>query len=80
MVYSTYREGLMTPEELRRIRDGMGWTQTEAAARLSVSANTWARWERGEVQPHPLREPVLQRYLKAAQRREGRKDGRGTAR
>jgi transcriptional regulator with XRE-family HTH domain len=65
----------MTPDELRRIREGMGWTQTQAAARLSVSANTWARWERGEVQPHPLREPVLQRFLRTAQRR-GTQTGR----
>ena len=56
----------MTPEELARIREGMHWTQTEAAAKAGVSANTWARWERGEVVPHPLREPHLQRLLRAA--------------
>ena len=67
----------MEPKELKRIRDGMGWTQTEAAARLSVSANTWARWERGEVQPHPLREPILQRYLRVVQRRQEGKAKRG---
>jgi transcriptional regulator with XRE-family HTH domain len=64
----------MKPDELRRIREGLGWTQTEAAARVSVSANTWARWERGEVQPHPLREPVLQRYLRRAQKRAPRQN------
>lgn len=63
----------MKPDELRSIRTAMGWTQTEAAARVSVSANTWARWERGEVQPHVLREPMLQRFLRSAQRRTSRK-------
>lgn len=67
----------MTPEELRRIREGMGWTQTQAAAKVNVAANTWARWERGEVQPHALREPVLQRYLRVAQRRAPRRGSDG---
>jgi predicted transcriptional regulator len=64
----------MTPEELRRIRAYMAWTQTEAAARAEVSANTWARWERGEVEPHPLREQILRRLLRKAERRK-LKDG-----
>lgn len=59
----------MTKEELQRIREGMGWTQTQAAAKVGVAANTWARWERGEVAPHPLREPMLQRLLRQAGKR-----------
>jgi transcriptional regulator with XRE-family HTH domain len=59
----------MTKEELQRIREGMSWTQTQAAAKVGVSANTWARWERGEVDPHPLREPMLQRLLRQANKR-----------
>jgi transcriptional regulator with XRE-family HTH domain len=70
----------MTPDELRRIRNGMRWTQTEAAAKLSVSANTWARWERGEVRPHPLREPLLRRFLKAAERHKDRTERPGKTR
>lgn len=62
----------MTPEDLRRIRQGMGWTQTQAAAKVGVAANTWARWEQGLVVPHPLREPHLQRLLRQAERRLGR--------
>ena len=41
----------MTPVELKRIRDGMGWTQEEAGAKVGVTRNTWARWERGVVEP-----------------------------
>jgi transcriptional regulator with XRE-family HTH domain len=63
----------MTPEELRRIRDGMGWTQTEAADKVGVTRNTWARWERGEVEPHPLRAPLFERLLRQADRRRERK-------
>ncbi len=58
----------MAPQELVRIREGMNWTQTQAAAKTGVSANTWARWERGEVAPHPLRERDLQRLLRQAER------------
>ncbi len=59
----------MTPEQLRYIRAYLRWTQTQAAAKAGVSANTWARWERGEVEPHPLREPTLQKFLRLAERR-----------
>lgn len=65
----------MTPEELRRIRQYMAWTQTEAAAKAEVSANTWARWERGEVEPHPLREQSLRRLLRLAERHRVKDDG-----
>jgi transcriptional regulator with XRE-family HTH domain len=63
----------MTPQELVRIREGMRWTQTEAAAKVGVSMNTWARWERGEVQPHPLRERDLQRLLRQAEKRAAKR-------
>ena len=59
----------MTPQELMRIREGMNWTQTEAAAKVGVAMNTWARWERGEVQPYPLRERDLQRLLRQAEKK-----------
>jgi transcriptional regulator with XRE-family HTH domain len=56
------------PALLRRIRELRGWTQTKLAAKLGVTANTVARWERGEVQPHPLRVPQLERALREAER------------
>lgn len=61
----------MTPDDLRRIRQGMGWTQVEAAAKVGVAANTWSRWEEGLVKPHTLRVPQLQRLLRQAERKLG---------
>ena len=34
-------------------------TQAEAAELLGVTPNTWARWERGELQVHPARAQQL---------------------
>jgi transcriptional regulator with XRE-family HTH domain len=36
-------------------------TQAEAAQLLEVTPNTWARWERGELQLHPARSQQLHR-------------------
>ena len=44
--------GSLTPHQLRSARDRLGLTQAALAAKLGVSANTVARWERGE-QPMP---------------------------
>jgi transcriptional regulator with XRE-family HTH domain len=44
----------LSPGELRSRRLGLGLTQAELAVRLGVTANTLARWERGELRPvHP---------------------------
>jgi DNA-binding transcriptional regulator YiaG len=57
---------------VRDTRTGMGLTQAEFAARVGVSANTAARWERGElgVRPSALR---LIMMFAAGQRPESRK-------
>lgn len=39
----------MTGEEIRAARDTLGLTQRQFAQLLGVTANTVARWERGEV-------------------------------
>ena len=36
-------------------------TQAEVAELLGVAPNTWARWERGELQLHPARAHQLRR-------------------
>ncbi|HLZ24715.1 MAG TPA: helix-turn-helix domain-containing protein [Ktedonobacterales bacterium] len=36
-------------------------TQADAAELLGVTPNTWARWERGELQLHPARAHQLRR-------------------
>ena len=45
--------------ELRRSLGAL--TQAQAAQLLGVTANTWARWERGELQLHPARAQQLRR-------------------
>ena len=66
------RQG-MEPAQLRRIRDVMGWTQAEAAAKVEVAENTWARWERGELSIHRARVALLQRLLHQAEKRAARR-------
>jgi DNA-binding transcriptional regulator YiaG len=69
----------MSPDEIRATRERLGLTQTEAAQRLGVSENTWARWERGELGIHPARERDLERLGKGGQPAAGSaSDGRPT--
>lgn len=57
---------MIEPQTLTRIRLALRLTQREAAAKVGVAPNTWARWERGELAPHPLREPMLEQLLSQA--------------
>jgi transcriptional regulator with XRE-family HTH domain len=41
-------------------------TQAEAAQLLGVTPNTWARWERGELQLHPARTHQVRRLQQLA--------------
>lgn len=45
----------MTGDELRKLREKIGLTPTEAAASISVSARTWQRWEASKK---PIPEPA----------------------
>ena len=48
--------------DLVELRRALGdRTQAEAAELLGVTPNTWARWERGELQLHPARAQQLHR-------------------
>ena len=50
------------PLDLVDLRRALGaLTQAEAAQLLGVTANTWARWERGQLQLHPARVQQLRR-------------------
>lgn len=60
----TYSTGSSSCSELDLVdlRRSLGaLTQAEAAQRLQVTPNTWARWERGELQLHPARAHQLRR-------------------
>jgi transcriptional regulator with XRE-family HTH domain len=60
----TYRLGKSSRIDLDLVdlRRALGaLTQVEAAQLLGVTPNTWARWERGELQLHPARAHQLRR-------------------
>lgn len=45
---------MITPEEIKSRRVNLGLSQMQLAEKLTVSQNTIARWERGELLPeHP---------------------------
>ncbi len=43
--------GLLTPTELRSLREKLGLTQAELAELLKIGAKTWTRWETGRQRP-----------------------------
>ena len=49
----------MTGNELRQVRERLGLTQVELAARVGLDSNSVARQERGEVM---IREPLAKLY------------------
>ena len=62
----TYRRVAASDSDLDlvNLRRSLGaLTQAEAAQLLEVTANTWARWERGELHLHPARAQQLHRLL-----------------
>ena len=63
----------LEPAHLRRLRHLARWTQAQAAAKAGVTENTWARWERGEMAVHPARVALLEKLLREAERRAGRR-------
>ena len=61
----TYK-GVATPVgdlDIAELRQSLGLTQRDAALLMEVALNTWARWERGELQLHPARAQQLHRLL-----------------
>jgi transcriptional regulator with XRE-family HTH domain len=52
-------------------REARGWTQVEMAQRIGVSANTVARWERGEVTPNPLTQTGIRSALEKHKGKRG---------
>ena len=69
----------MEPVDLRRTRDLMRWTQAQAAEKVGVTENTWARWERGQMAVHPARVAFLRHTLQQAEKRDARRVARRTA-
>ncbi len=51
----------MSGAELRRIREGMGWTQEQLAKRLDIHRLTISRWEQDHVPIPRTVEMVLEK-------------------
>jgi transcriptional regulator with XRE-family HTH domain len=71
VVNVTYRRAPSTSSDLDLVdlRRALGdRTQAEVAELLGVTPNTWARWERGELQLHPARAHQLRRLQRLVTR------------
>jgi transcriptional regulator with XRE-family HTH domain len=53
---------------LKQLRELLGFTQKEAAMIFDVDANTWARWERGQLGMHPGHVKLIRRVQARALR------------
>lgn len=56
----------MSGEEIHRIRERLGLTQSQAAALLGVHSVTWCRWEKGSLAPSTYHCALLRRFDVAA--------------
>lgn len=43
--------GLLTPKEIRELRERLGHTQEQMSDLLKLGAKTWSRWETGRQRP-----------------------------
>jgi DNA-binding transcriptional regulator YiaG len=59
----------MTPATVRRIRRGLGLTQTELAERVGVQRNTVTRWEMGALAVPPTARILLAMLAQQPKRR-----------
>ncbi|MBI3997856.1 MAG: helix-turn-helix transcriptional regulator [Armatimonadetes bacterium] len=46
--------------DVRSLREKLGWSQERLARELGVSFSTISRWERGQGEPSPMAEKLLQ--------------------
>lgn len=54
----------MTAEEVKALREQLGWTQERMARELGVSFATVNRWEKGHTTPSNLAEKTLERLAR----------------
>jgi DNA-binding transcriptional regulator YiaG len=62
----------MTPRTLKRLRRELGLSQAKFADLVGVTANTVARWERGELGMRPTTVRLLELIAKQARAEKGR--------
>ena len=61
----------MNARSVRRIRDGIGLTQSQLGELLGVHPLTVSKWERGLLSPNKHQEQLLQSFRAAAHQDEG---------
>jgi DNA-binding transcriptional regulator YiaG len=66
----------MTGNELRKLREQVGWTQVEFAKRLDINQGTVARWERYGPPQYGIANKALE-TLVTRLRRQVKKNSRG---
>jgi putative transcriptional regulator len=54
----------MAPEEIKALRERLGFTQEELAQKLGVSVRTVSRWETGDKSPSRLARAQLERLTR----------------
>ena len=54
---------MLTPTQIRKLRQERGWSQQALADRLGVNRTTIVRWETGEVKPLPALLKLLEKTL-----------------
>lgn len=59
---------------MKEIRQQLGLSQLEFAQQLGVKTNTYARWERSDLEP-PLTAELAGEYLLTKSKKGGRKNG-----
>lgn len=61
----------MTAEQIKTLRERLGWTQRGMADYLGVNQNTVNRWENGQCKPMPLCLRALQRLAREQEATNG---------
>ena len=70
----------MSPEEIKRLRTSLGWSQERMARELGVSFCTVNRWERGKTMPSPMAMKSISTLKETIGKRNLRKSPRIDAR
>ena len=61
----TAKLATITPERIRQLRQRLGMTQEQFAAKIGVTFSTVNRWERGKAAPSPLAAGRLAELIQA---------------
>ena len=54
----------MTPQQIKKMREALGWSVVKAAAKFQVSSKTWKRWEEEPSKMMPIHAVRLEKLYK----------------